>query len=161
RFGKTLNMTMLRCFFEKRAEDLSPLFSDLSIWQAGEAYRAHFQRYPVVFLTFKEVKAESWPLAKQAIHEKIGALFDEHRDLLASGRLSERDVAHFRAILDGTADEAAFQFSLLLLSRCLTLHHGQKVVMLIDEYDAPIHAGWMNGYGPDVLGFFRAFLSAG
>src|SRR3954447_23388192 len=55
RFGKTLNLSMLRCFFEKRDEDLSGLFSDLSIWQAGEGVRAHFQRYPVVFITFKDV----------------------------------------------------------------------------------------------------------
>src|SRR5580704_11217145 len=63
RFGKTLNLSMLRCFFEKGEEDLSRLFSDLSIWQAGDGYRAHFQRYPAIFVTFKDVKADTWELA--------------------------------------------------------------------------------------------------
>jgi hypothetical protein len=161
RFGKTLNLSMLRCFFEKRDDDLSGLFAGLSIAQAGEAYRAHFQRYPVIFITFKEVKARTWDLARASLREKIGALFDEHRYLLESDRLSERDIAHLRAVLDGTADEAAYQLSLLLLSRCLALHHGQDVVVLIDEYDTPIHAAWLNGYALDVLAFFRTFLNAG
>src|SRR4029079_3422825 len=91
RFGKTLNLSMLRYFFESRGQDLSGLFADLSIWQAGDAYRAHFRRYPVVFLTFKDVKAEHWDLAWEAIQRKIGALFDEHRDLLADGQLSGRE----------------------------------------------------------------------
>ena len=102
RFGKSLNLSMLRCFFEKRDEDLSGLFHDLSIWQAGDAYRAHFQRYPVVFLTFKDVKAERWDLAWEAIQRKIRALFEEHRYLLDSDRLSEWDVADLRAVLEGT-----------------------------------------------------------
>jgi hypothetical protein len=141
RFGKTLNLSMLRCFFEKREEDLSGLFADLSIAQAGEAYRAHFQRYPVIFVTFKEVKAAAWSQAWGAIQDKIGALFDEHRYLLESDRLSERDIAHVRAILDGTADAVGYQMSLLLLSRCLARHHGQDVVVLIDEYDTSTTRG--------------------
>jgi hypothetical protein len=161
RFGKTLNLSMLRCFFEKRDDDLSGLFADLSIAQAGEAYRAHFQRYPVIFITFKEVKARTWELAWRAIQEKIQVLVAEHRYLVESDRLDEGDVARLSAILDGTADEVAYQFSLLLLSRCLSRHHGQEVVVLIDEYDTPIHAGWLDGYAPDVLGFFRTFLNAG
>jgi hypothetical protein len=161
RFGKTLNLSMLRCFFEQREEDLSRLFADLSIARAGAVYQAHFQRYPVIFLTFKEVKATTWEHAWRAIQEKIGALFDEHRYLVASDRLSQRDVAHVAAILDGTADEVGYRLSLLLLTRCLAQHHGRDVVVLIDEYDTPIHAGWVSGFGPQVLGFFRTFLNAG
>jgi hypothetical protein len=161
RFGKTLAMTMLRYFFEKRAEDLSPLFADLSIAQAGEAYRAHFQRYPVVFLTFKDVKAESWDLAWEAIKRKISALFDEHRELLTGGHLSEREAADFQAVLDGTAVPAVYEGALLDLCRALHRFHGEPVVILIDEYDEPIHRGHMRGYAAEVLAFFRSFLSAG
>src|SRR5215475_12237399 len=82
RFGTTLNMTMLRCFFEKRAEDLSPLFSDLSIWQAGEAYRAHFQRYPVIFLTLKDAKRAAFEDTSSLIRATLAELFEEHRALL-------------------------------------------------------------------------------
>jgi Predicted AAA-ATPase/PD-(D/E)XK nuclease superfamily len=161
RFGKTLGLSMLRCFFEKRDEDLGGLFAGLSIWQAGEAYRAHFQRYPVVFITFKDVKVATWERAWPAIQQKISALVDEHGYLLASDRLSERDVADLRAIVDGTAPRATFEAALLLLSRCLHRHHGEKVVMLIDEYDEPIHAAWVGGSGPEAIAVMRSILSAG
>ncbi len=161
RFGKTLNLSMLRCFFEQREEDLSPLFEGLAIARAGEAYQAHFQRYPVIFVTFKEVKATTWEQAWLAIQEKLRVLIGEHRYLVESDRVSQGDIARLAAILDGTADEVTHQFSLLLLSRCLAQHHGRDVVVLIDEYDTPIHAGWLSGYGPQVLGFFRTFLNAG
>lgn len=90
RFGKTLAMTMLRCFFERRADDLTPLFADLSIWQAGESYRAHFQRYPVIFLTLKGIKLETFDLAWDVIRKRLAALFSDHRALLDSGRLTSR-----------------------------------------------------------------------
>ena len=161
RFGKTLNMTMLRCFFEKRAEDFSPLFADLSIWQAGDAYRAHFQRYPVVFITFKDVKLATFEDAFSLIRLKLAALFEEHRALLHTGRLSEDEVRRYRGVLAGTADAAGYANALLDLCSLLHRAHGERVVVLIDEYDAPIHAGHMNGYAPQILDFFRAFLSAG
>jgi hypothetical protein len=161
RFGKTLNLSMLRCFFEQRDEDLSGLFSDLSIWQAGEAYRAHFQRYPVVFITFKDVKDTTWDQAWALIKRKISALFVEHRYLVDSDRLDPEDVADLRAILDGTAGRAAYQQALLDLCRCLHRHHDRQVVLLIDEYDEPLHAAWVSGYGREAIAFFRGLLTAG
>lgn len=127
RFGKTLNLSMLRYFFEKRAEDLSGLFSDLSIWQSGDVCRAHFQRYPVVVLTFKDVKAERWEIAWESMQRKIGALFDEHRDLLESGQLSDREAADFRAVIDGSAGRAVYESALLDLCRALHRRHGERV----------------------------------
>ncbi len=161
RFGKTLNLSMLRCFFEKRDEDLSALFADLAIWRAGEAYRAHFQRYPVVFVTFKDVKAETWEHAWEGIRRKIGRLFDEHRHLLETGHLSEQEARDYRAIQDGSAGPALYDTALLDLSTYLHRMHGDKVVVLIDEYDAPIHAGYAGGYTRQAITFFRAFLNAG
>jgi hypothetical protein len=161
RFGKTLNLSLLRYFFEKRGEDLSRLFADLSIWQAGDAYRAHFQRYPVVFITFKDVKAEHWDLAWEAIQRKIGALFAEHRALLVDGALSGREAADFQAILDGTAGRIVYESALLDLCRALHRRHGERVVILIDEYDEPIHMGHARGYAAEVIAFFRVFLGTG
>jgi hypothetical protein len=161
RFGKTLNMTMLRCFFEKRAEDLSPLFSDLSIWQAGDAYRAHFQRHPVVFLTFKDVKSNSFDHAWGLIKQRLSGLYAEHRSLLDSGVLVDEETIWFRQILDGTAEFPVLCDALLKLCAYLHRAHGEQVVLLLDEYDAPIHEGYAYGYAPGVLDFFRAFLSAG
>jgi Predicted AAA-ATPase len=126
RFGKTLNMTMLRCFFEKRAEDLSPLFSDLSIWQAGDAYRAHFQRYPVVYLTLKGVHFESFDLAWDMIKKRLSGLFEEHRALLDGGVLSDEEALRYRQVLDGTASFSAFGDALLDLSTYLHRAHGER-----------------------------------
>lgn len=161
RFGKTLAMTMLRCFFEKRAEDLTPLFEDLSIWAAGEAYRAHFQRYPVIFLTLKGIKVETFELAWEVIRKRLAGLFAEHRALLDGGALSEEEARRYRQVLDGTADVSVVADALLDLSGYLHRVHGEKVVILIDEYDAPIHAGVAGGYVKEVLDLFRLLLTQG
>jgi hypothetical protein len=161
RFGKTLNLSMLRYYFEKRGEDLSYLFNDLSIWRAGAAYRAHFQRYPVIYFSFKETKFERFERAFAAIRKKIQVLFDEHSYLLESDRLSDREARDYRAVLEGTAEQALYDRSLLDLSAYLRKHHGEKVVILIDEYDEPVHAGHLHGYAPAILEFLRAFLGGG
>jgi hypothetical protein len=161
RFGKTLNLSMLRYWFEKRDEDLSPLFEGLSIWQAGGEYRAHFQRYPVIHFNFKGSKGESFEDCWEAIQRRIAILFDEHRYLVESGRLSEREARDYRQVVDGTAGKAIYEQALADLSAYLHAHHGEKVVILIDEYDEPIHAGHSHGYLPEILDFMRAFLGAG
>ena len=161
RLGKSLALSMLRCFLEKRDEDLSHLFEDLSIWRAGEAYRAHYQRHPVLYLTFKGAKHDSLEACWGSIEKKLQALFDEHRDLLGSGQLSEREAIDFRAVLAGTASRTLFERALLDLSSYLHRVHGERVVILIDEYDEPIHAGHVNGYGKPIIDFFRAFFTEG
>jgi len=161
RFGKTLNLSMLRCFFEKRAEDLSSLFADLSIAQAGDRYQAHFQRYPLLHMTFKGAKHERFEDCWGAIRKKIQILFDEHRHVIESGQLSEREIKAYLAVLDGTAEAALYHRALLDLSTYLHRVHGEKVVLLLDEYDEPIHAGYTHGYAPAILDFFRAFLTEG
>jgi hypothetical protein len=161
RFGKSLNLNMLRRFFEKHDEDLSHLFADLAVWSAGDSYRAHFQRYPVIALTFKAAKAESFDACWRSLCEKIRDVFDEHRVVLDQGALGEVDASRYRAILDGTADAEIYRRALSDLSRHLHRHHGEKVVILIDEYDAPIHAGYINGYAREILDFFRAFFTEG
>jgi hypothetical protein len=161
RFGKTLNLSMLRAFFEKSAEDLSPLFQDLSIWQAGDAYRAHFQRYPVIHFNFKGSKGSTFEHTLATIRLKITDLYNEHRAVLDSGRLDEVDARRYRQILDETADTALYERALLDLCAHLHAHHGEKVLILIDEYDEPLHAGHVYGYGTRILDFMRAFLGAG
>jgi hypothetical protein len=161
RFGKTLNLSMLRYFFEKREEDLSGLFAGLFIDQAGERYRAHFQRYPVIHLTFKGTKHERFEDCLGAVRLKIRVLFDEHRGILDSRLLSELEAKGYRAVLDDTAEPALYYRALLDLSSYLHRVHGEKVVLLIDEYDEPIYAGHVHGYAPTILDFLRAFLTEG
>ena len=102
-----------QCFFEKTGEDLSHLFADLSIWKAGADVRSHFQRYPVIHLTFRDVKSESFEDAWASIRKKIEVLFDAHRSVLGSGKLSERETRDYVAIVDGTAGSSTS-------GRCLT-----------------------------------------
>lgn len=161
RFGKTLNLSMLRYFFERSAEDLSRLFEGLRVWQAGESYRAHFQRYPVVFISLKGTRADRAEVCLGNIQQKIRSAYYEHRLLLEQGRLDEWEQADFRAILDGTASEALFRSSLAKLTGYLHRAHGQRAVVLIDEYDEPIHAAYLQGYAPPILDFFRGWMIEG
>lgn len=161
RFGKSLNLSMLRWYFEKREEDLSHLFSDLSIWQAGEKYRAHFQRYPVIHLSLKGTRAERFEDAWANIKSRIVSLFEVHRAVLDGGRIGEGPARRYREILDGTASTALFASSLFDLSACLAAHHGQRVVILLDEYDEPIHSAYLAGYAKPMLEFMRGFFIQG
>jgi hypothetical protein len=140
RFGKSLALSMLRCFFEKRGEDFTHLFEDLAVWRGGERYRAHFQRYPVIQLGFADTLRARPGDLRWAVHEKIRDLFDEHRAVLESGALSALERERFGQILDGSAPPGLYQRALLDLSRALHHAHGEKVIVLIDEYDQPAHA---------------------
>jgi hypothetical protein len=160
RFGKTLNLSTLRYFLEKSAEDHTRLFAGLAV-ASSELARPHFQRYPVVFLTFKDVKPTSWETCFERLAGVLATLFGEHRDVLDDGKLAREDAELFTAILERRATQAVCTEALGLLSRLLARHHGEKVVILVDEYDSPIHAGFTHRYYDEVVAFFRDFLSAG
>jgi hypothetical protein len=156
RFGKTLGMTMLRYFFE-RGEDQSALFSDLAVWKDTNA-RKHFNRYPVIYLTFKDVKQHHWPETKQALQEIIA------EELRRLSPIWDVPAVHplLRQKLQAVMEERAEpQRVLLSLSKALHQATGESVVLLIDEYDAPILTAWQYGYYDEVAGWFRAFLSNG
>ena len=161
RFGKTLALSMLRCFFERRAEDLRPLFEDLAVWRAGEAYRRHFGRYPVISLTFRDIKASTFEDCRDDLHKKIQGLYREHRAVLDAGVLAAGEIRDFQAILDDTAEPVLYRRALGELSSYLHRATGERAIVLIDEYDEPIHAGFVHGYGPRVIELFRAFLTNG
>jgi hypothetical protein len=160
RFGKTLNLSMLRCFFEKSADDARPLFDGLAI-ASSEGARAHFQRHPVIFMTFKDVKPRSWEDCLAGMANVLARTYGEHRYLLTEGNLAAEDARLFTAVLERRAAKSELIIALQLLSRLLAKHHGEKVVILLDEYDSPIHAGYTNRYYDDVIAFFRDFLSGG
>jgi hypothetical protein len=160
RFGKSLNLSMLRYWFEKRDEDLSHLFQDLSIWTAGDEYRAHFQKYPVIQFGFKECKHSDFERVFELIKTKIQDAYAEHRYLLSSESLSEWQLRDYRAILEGTASRTLFERGLLDLSAYLHAHHGQRVVILVDDFDEPMHAGQLHGFGAKVGEFIFGFLGA-
>lgn len=160
RFGKSLNLSMLRYWFEKRDEDWSHLFQGLSIWSSGDEYRAHFQRYPIIYFNFKGARHDNFDDCITAIREKIADIYDAHRWLLEGNALSDVDVRRYRSILDGTASTAVFERSLLDLCAHLHQHFGERVIILIDEYDEPIHAAHVHGFSAQILQFMRSFLGA-
>jgi hypothetical protein len=161
RFGKTLNLSMLRYFFEKTAEDTSRLFRHLKIWQAGEEYTNHQGKYPVIFLTFKDLKERDWKSALRKIKQLIKKEFLRHKYLRTGKHLEAEERDYFNGIAKLTADLGDYESSLEQLSDYLARYYHQKVILLIDEYDTPIQAGYVNGYYKDVISFMRNFLSGG
>jgi hypothetical protein len=160
RYGKTLNLSMLRYFVEKRPEDLRPLFAGLAVESSPSAWR-HFQRYPVIFLSFKDVKARSWEECLAGMAYVLAEAYESHTYLLTEGKLDAADTSLFTAIRERRASKPELAIALSLLSRLVARHHREKLVILIDEYDTPIHAGYTNRYYDEVTAFFRDFLSGG
>lgn len=158
RFGKTLNLSMLRYFFDRRGPDPTPLFCDLAVW-GDEAARAHLQRYPVIFVTFKDVKYDTWEACVEAVGWAVAEAFAAHAEVLERGGLGERDAADFDAVYRRTASPVQLAESLRALSGYLHAYYGEPVVILIDEYDTPIHAAWQHGYYDSAITFFRNLLS--
>ena len=159
RFGKTLNMDMLRVFFEISEEDTSKYFADKAIWKCGEEYRSHQGKYPVIFLTFKDVKFGTW----EATIDKIKALLQEeygrHQELQNSDKISKYEKEYFAKILDGTANEVELTSALEKLSKMLAVHYGKAPIILIDEYDTPIQEGYSEDFYEEIIGFMRNFFS--
>ena len=160
RFGKTLNMDMLRTFFEKTAEATSEYFTDKKIWQQGEEYINHQRKYPVIYLSLKDIKARKWETAYELLKYIIKTEYDRHQELKNSTEISQTDVALFYRITKDVATEAEYVFSLQALSRMLHKHHKQAPVIIIDEYDTPIQEGFVNGYYDETIEFIRNFFSA-
>lgn len=160
RFGKTMNQSALRYFLEKTDEDRSDLFQDLAIWRDPEA-RRHFQGYPVIDLTFKDVKASTWTSCRESLALKVANVFHEHRAAFTAGALSTQEAARFEAIVEHRAGDAQLTEALRFLSEIVARHHGRPVVILIDEYDTPIHSAYLNDYYDEAVEFFRSFLSEG
>ncbi len=158
RFGKTLNLSTLRHFLERSEDDLGRLFEGLAVWES-EAARAHFQRYPVVFLTFKDVKARAWEDCLVGLRDVITREVERHETVLEDARLSRREQATLDRLLAGDADKATLRSALRDLTAWLGRATGERVVVLVDEYDTPIHAGFSGGYYDEVVELFRNLLS--
>ena len=159
RFGKTLNMDMLRVFFEKTDEDTSVYFSDKAIWSCGKMYTAYQGQYPVIFLSFKDVKCSNWQETYEMITKLIAQEFRRHIELETSEHLNEYEKVQYAELAKGTADSADYQFSLQTLSLLLHKHYGKEAISIIDEYDTPIQQGHTEGFYKEVIEFMRNFFS--
>ena len=161
RFGKTLNMDMLRTFFEKTDEDTSIYFKDKNIWACGKKYQAYQGKYPVVFVSFKDVKFNTWEETYNAIRELFSKEASRHTELLTSDKLSDFEKKDFENLLSGDISTVDLANAFLNLSRMLHEHHGKAPVIIIDEYDTPIQQGHVKGYYDEAIGFMRNLFSGG
>lgn len=161
RFGKTLNMDMLRVFFEKTKEDTAVYFKDKKIWQCGAAYTRHQGQYPVIFLTFKDVKCLTWEETFQKIRRLISLEFIRHSELETSSVLSSYEKEQYHRLAGDGADEVDCQMGLQLLSLLLHKHYGKECIIIIDEYDTPIQQGHNCNFYPEIVNFMRNFFSGG
>lgn len=161
RFGKTLNMDMLRVFFEKTNEDTSVYFKDKQIWQCGDYYTKHQGQYPVIFLTFKDVKSMTWEETFQKIRRLISLEFIRHNELETSSVLTAYEKEQYHLLAGDSGDEVDFQMGLQLLSLLLHKHYGRECIIIIDEYDTPIQQGHTCNFYPEIVNFMRNFFSGG
>lgn len=159
RFGKTLTMDMLKTFFEISDTDTSKYFKNKKIWSCGETYRREQGKYPVIFVTFKDIKFATWEQTYTAIREIIANEYLRHDTLLTSNKCSAFEKDYFRKVVDGTITEVSMTRAFLELSQMLNKHYGRPAVIIIDEYDTPIQQGYTAGYYDQITSFMRNLLS--
>lgn len=158
RFGKTLNMSMLDCFFSNKYANRADLFEGLSIWQ-NETYRKLQGTYPVIFLSFAAVKAGNLEDAKTQIKQEIASLYEENRYLLEGNVLSDNE----RKIYNSTTiqmDDTMAQNALRSMSVWMERYYGKKVIILLDEYDTPMQEAYVQGYWDEFTSFVRSLFNA-
>ncbi len=162
RFGKTLNLSMLRYYFASEVDGQSTqdLFYGLKIHEEKEIAHQHQGHYPVIFLTLKDLKFSTFEETYQNFCQLIAFLYEEHRYLLAGEILSTNEKTRYHAVLEEKASSAGINYSLKGLSTYLHRYHKVAPIILIDEYDTPIQSGYLNNYYEKIVELFRAFLGS-
>ena len=161
RFGKTLNMSMLNCFFSNIYADRSDLFDGLDIWNE-EAYRKIQGTYPVIFVSFASVKADNAADAKKQIKSRIAGLYEDYAYLLQNEKLSESEKMAYRQVLAERVDmdDVTACDSLNYLCKCLGRISGKKAIVLLDEYDTPMQEAFVDGYWDELVTFTRSLFNS-
>ncbi len=167
RFGKTLNLSMLRYFFEDtgdkvKNEQNKELFRGMKITNAGEKYTEKMGVYPVINLTLKSAKQEDFENAYYTMQVEIASEFDRHRSVIETGRekLTQKEYEQYIRIADEEADEKQVRGSLKLFSRCMYKITGKNTVILIDEYDVPLENAYFRGFYEKMVIFIRSLFES-
>jgi len=164
RFGKTLNLSMLHHFFAKEVDKKSThtLFQALEISHSPD-YMKYQGQYPVIFLTFKDIKSSTFNAAYEDCIELVRQVYLEHEKEILSphSKLGERDKKDYELFLDRKASDSSIRGSLKNLTYYLSQHYGIKPIILIDEYDTPIQTAYLGNYYQEMITFMREFLGAG
>ena len=162
RFGKTLNQTMLKCFFEDTSElggkDTRALFKGLKIEAAGARYLGYQGKYPVIFLSFKGWKLGGLEVTYDKIVKDIAYEFRRH-SYVKNRITNSADLETFDHLARAKGSIDDYHSSLRFLSKCLEDYHGRKAIILIDEYDVPLENSWVRGFYQDMVDFVRPLLS--
>ena len=158
RFGKTLNMNMLNCFFSRRYENRGDLFKGLSIW-TDQRYQRLQGSYPVIFISFADVKQNNYKDAIQKIKNIIVDAYRQHRYLNEEDCFTENEKQQMMEITE-KMDDVTAQDALKNLSSYLNLLYGKKVLIFLDEYDTPMQEAYINGYWDEFTGFMRGLFNA-
>ena len=157
RFGKTLNMSMIKYFFDaKNKEENKKLFENLKIYNSE--YMSEQGKYPVIFISLKDLKEDTWEGCIESIKDIMHKIFNEYSFLREKLNIGEK--RQFDKIWEITGNERNFKTSLLDLSNYLNKYYGEKVIILIDEYDAPIINAFDKGYYNEAVNFFQTFYSS-
>ena len=157
RFGKTLNMSMLRYFFDCTKKDTEELFKGLKIMEQGEEYTSKLGGYPCIYITLKDVQGRNFENMMLSLQTELVELFIEHSYLLKSEKLLDVEKEMFSTVLNLKANEVQIQNSIKLLSRLLNREFEKPVILLIDEYDVPLQAAYVEGFYDEAVNFLRNF----
>ena len=158
RFGKALNMDMLKCFFSNQYEGRKELFEGLGIWK-DEEYRELQGTYPVIFLSFADIKGNTFEMARQQICIKILDLYEENEYLLEGDMLGESEKAFYKSVSMDMSD-AIISTSLNKLCVFMYKYYGKKVIIILDEYDTPMQEAYMNGYWDELVALTRSLFNS-
>ncbi len=164
RFGKTLNMSMVKCFFSNKYAGRQDLFEELFIWNARSKdkdfqYRDLQGIFPVIFLSFANIKATKYEDMKYKISEVITELYEQNRYLLEGTLLSENEKSYYNR-MTWSASDAMLSSSLRQMSNFLQRYHGREVMILLDEYDTPMQEAWLSNYWNEAVEFFRSLFNS-
>ncbi len=153
-----LNMSMLECFFSNRYAKRGDLFEGLSIWKE-EKYRQLQGTFPVIFLTFANVKASKYKDMEYSITRVISDLYEKNRYLLDKDVLSDNEREYYNSIKPGM-DRKLSVDAIHSIARFMQRYHEKDVIIILDEYDTPMHEAWINGYWDRAVGFFRQLFNS-
>lgn len=160
-YGKSLNMDMLRVFFERSEEDTSVYFLDTKIWKCGKEYQEYQGKYPVIYMSFEDVRADTWEKAYELIYKIIREEFERHNELLQSEKINFYQKKYLMSMLNGEANTVDVSCAFLNLSHMLHLNYGVAPIVIIDEFDVPMLMGRAHGYYDKVVNFMSILLSGG
>lgn len=166
RFGKTLALSMVQCFFETGYDYLGRLinnerlFDGLAIMEQGEKYTKHFGKYPVISLSLKSAKQPEFEMAYLSIVEEISNEFERHKEVLENKDILESDKEKYKAIMERRADKISYAKSIAFLSKVLAIHYQKNVIILIDEYDVPLENAYFKGFYEEMTDFIRSLFES-